>query len=58
MNAAVTGSGNYTSPAAKMPTMAGSSIGPSGADQPHDNMPPYLTINYIIALQGTTPVNP
>ncbi|TMK94398.1 MAG: phage tail protein [Actinobacteria bacterium] len=58
VDAAVSGSGAYTSPPAKVQTMAGSAIGPSGADQPHDNMQPYLTINYIIALQGTTPVNP
>ncbi len=26
-----------------------------GASQPINNMPPYLTVNYIIALQGTFP---
>lgn len=28
---------------------------PVGGGQPHDNMPPFLAINYIIALQGVFP---
>ena len=31
------------------------STGASGGGQPHDNMPPYLAVNYIIALQGIFP---
>lgn len=31
------------------------SIGIAGGTQPHDNMMPYLTINYIIALNGIYP---
>jgi microcystin-dependent protein len=27
----------------------------AGSSQPHDNMPPYLVLNYIIALQGIFP---
>ncbi len=27
----------------------------AGGAQPHDNMPPYLTLNFIIALQGIYP---
>ena len=27
----------------------------TGGSQPHDNMPPYLVLNYIIALQGIFP---
>ena len=27
----------------------------SGGSQPHDNMPPTLCINYIIALEGIFP---
>ena len=34
-------------------TMAPSSV--SGGNQPHDNMSPYLTLNYVIALQGIYP---
>lgn len=30
-------------------------IGTAGGGQPHDNMPPYLVMNYIIALQGIFP---
>jgi microcystin-dependent protein len=28
---------------------------PAGGSQPHNNMPPYLTITFIIALQGIFP---
>lgn len=27
----------------------------AGGGQPHDNLPPYLTLNYIIALEGIYP---
>jgi len=30
-------------------------VGVTGGSQPHDNMPPYLTLNFIIALQGLFP---
>lgn|SRR5262249_31644416 len=30
-------------------------IGPMGGGQPHDNMSPYLVVNFIIALQGIFP---
>lgn len=30
-------------------------IGSSGGNQPHDNMPPYLVLNWIIALEGIFP---
>lgn len=36
-------------------SLAPSSIGPSGGTQPHDNMQPFLGINYIIALFGIYP---
>ena len=35
--------------------MADSSIAPTGGGQAHTNMPPFLAMNYIIALQGTFP---
>lgn len=35
--------------------MSNSAIGMAGGNQPHNNMPPYLTINFIIALQGIYP---
>jgi microcystin-dependent protein len=30
-------------------------IGTAGGSQPHNNLPPYLTVNFIIALQGIFP---
>ena len=30
-------------------------IAPAGGDQPHNNMQPYLTLNFCIALQGVYP---
>ena len=32
-----------------------SSLAPQGGDQPHNNMMPYLTVNFCIALQGVYP---
>ena len=36
-------------------TMAGTALGESGGNQPHENRPPYLTLNFCIALQGIFP---
>jgi microcystin-dependent protein len=35
--------------------LAAAAVGSSGGGQPHNNMQPYLTLNYIIALQGIYP---
>lgn len=35
--------------------MSASAIGTAGGGQPHDNMQPYLCVNFIIALQGIYP---
>ena len=35
--------------------MAASSIASAGGGQPHDNMPPFLVVNFIIALFGIFP---
>jgi microcystin-dependent protein len=35
--------------------MAPNIILPTGGDQPHNNMQPYLTLNFCIALQGVFP---
>ncbi|HEY2248762.1 MAG TPA: tail fiber protein [Bradyrhizobium sp.] len=35
-----------------------SAIGPAGGDQPHNNMMPYLTCYFNIALQGVFPPRP
>jgi microcystin-dependent protein len=36
-------------------TMAATAIGNTGGGQPHNNVQPYLVINYIIALEGIYP---
>lgn len=36
-------------------TMAGQVTTVSGSSLPHNNLPPYLVLNYIIALQGIYP---
>ncbi len=43
------------SSAAPSVTMNSVAIGSTGGTQPHDNQKPYLTITYIIALQGIFP---
>ena len=35
--------------------MAPQALAPAGGDQPHNNMQPYLTLNFCIALQGVFP---
>jgi microcystin-dependent protein len=35
--------------------MSGQALATAGANQPHNNMPPYLTLNFCIALQGIFP---
>jgi len=35
--------------------MSSSAVISAGSSQPHDNMPPYLTLNFCIALQGVFP---
>jgi microcystin-dependent protein len=35
--------------------MSPMTIAPAGGDQPHNNMMPYLTLNFCIALQGVFP---
>jgi len=47
--------GSYAAAPDKPTSMAGAAIGPTGGGQAHENMPPFLTVNYIIALTGTNP---
>jgi microcystin-dependent protein len=42
-------------PAANLVQMNAQMLAPSGGDQPHNNMMPYLTLFYNIALQGVFP---
>ena len=43
------------SPAAPDATLNPAAIGIAGGGQPHENMPPFLGMNCIIALQGIFP---
>jgi microcystin-dependent protein len=48
----------YANPATSGPAtgvMKSTAIGPTGGSQPHDNMIPFLCINYIISLFGVFP---
>lgn len=46
----------YLAPAgAATVNMAGQTIAPTGGSLPHNNMQPYLTLNFNIALQGVFP---
>jgi len=36
-------------------SLAPGALETAGGSQPHDNMPPYLTLNFCIALQGNFP---
>jgi microcystin-dependent protein len=54
--ARVTGATPYLAPAgATIVSMSPNAIAPAGGDQPHNNMQPYLTLNFCIALQGVFP---
>jgi microcystin-dependent protein len=59
--AATLGAGRQTAPpnyATARPNIAAMNplaIGIAGGNQPHNNMSPYLTLNFIIALQGVFP---
>jgi microcystin-dependent protein len=47
----------YTSPGNHV-VMGAQAIIPAGGSQPHNNMQPYLTLRYCIALQGIFPPRP
>ena len=44
----------YRAPGSQV-TMSSASVGTTGAGQGHENMPPFLTLNFVIALQGLFP---
>jgi microcystin-dependent protein len=43
------------SPYNQIVQLSNNMIAPAGGDQPHNNMMPYLTLNFCIALQGVFP---
>ncbi|MHA3773187.1 phage tail protein [Verrucomicrobiota bacterium sgz303538] len=45
----------YAAPGGATNAMAFQSLAPAGGSLPHNNMQPYLTLNYCIALQGVYP---
>jgi len=54
----ITRMNTYNTPDAPLVNMAEGSVSlsNSGGSQPHSNMQPYITLNFIIALQGLYPV--
>ena len=45
----------YAPPGSQTPLVAGSLPTVTGGSQPHENMQPYLVLNFVIALQGIFP---
>lgn len=45
----------YTTGTPTLVTLSDNTIAPAGGDQPHNNLMPYLTLNFCIALQGVFP---
>ncbi len=50
-----TGGNAYSNSTQNLTGFAPQALSPSGGDQPHNNMQPYLTFYYNIALQGVFP---
>lgn len=48
----------YNPAAAPLVTMAPQTLTPAGGSLPHNNMMPYLTLNFCIAMQGVFPARP
>jgi microcystin-dependent protein len=48
----------YLAAPANMGNMAPQELAPAGGSLPHNNMMPYLTVNFCIALQGVFPARP
>lgn len=44
-----------TNTAANLVPLSDQAVPPAGGDQPHNNLMPYLTFNFCIALQGVFP---
>jgi microcystin-dependent protein len=52
------GGSAYTNNNAGLVTMAPQALAPAGSSLPHNNMQPYLTLSFCIALQGVFPPRP
>jgi microcystin-dependent protein len=49
------GGNAYSTTTTGLVAMSTSALAPAGGDQPHNNMQPYLTLSFCIALQGIFP---
>jgi microcystin-dependent protein len=49
------GGNAYSTSTSGLVAMAPQTLSPAGGGQPHNNMQPYLTLNFCIALQGVFP---
>jgi microcystin-dependent protein len=60
VNLAKSSQGNayQTSASANLTQLAAQALAPTGNSQPHNNMMPYLVLNFCIALQGIFPARP
>lgn len=56
--AASTGGALYAAPGSQLTPMAFQGLPPAGGGLPHNNMQPYLVLNFCIALQGIFPQRP
>lgn len=45
----------FFGPAASLVAISPQTVGPAGGGQPHENMQPYLVMNYCIAVNGVFP---
>lgn len=55
LNHVLAAAGNLYAGASKLTSLSPTSITGVGGSQPHENMEPYLTLNFCIALQGIFP---
>lgn len=49
------GNNMFTAASSPLVQMSGNALAPAGGDQPHNNLQPYLTFYFCIALQGVYP---
>ena len=49
---------NYNTDPGTRPTMAFNALAVAGGSLPHNNMSPYLVLNFVIAMQGVFPARP
>jgi microcystin-dependent protein len=56
--ARASGGNLYTTDTSSVVPLASNAIGSAPGGQPHNNMQPYLTLNFCIALQGIYPSRP